>query len=170
MLRKQVIPKSAEMLSVQCNRDLRLCTGDMNTVGRAVCWRVSTSGSCITRLCSFVFLTAFLSAKQRPCSPSIHRAHPLIFILLLQAHVKNPNYQKHEKYKRLDVNLEGEKAALNKGLAEMWLNASAGRKRPPQDRCNYESFMWRTFRTREWPATGWGGGCCQHYVPPTEPQ
>lgn len=57
--------------------------------------------------------------------------------------------------------------ALNKGQAEMWLNASAGRKRPPQDQCNYESFTWRTFQTGEWPATG--GGSCQHYVPPTDP-
>lgn len=56
---------------------------------------------------------------------------------------------------------------LNKSHAEMWLNASAGRKMPPQDQCNYESFTWRTFRTGQWPATG-VGGCCQHYVPPTE--
>ncbi len=58
--------------------------------------------------------------------------------------------------------------AFNKDHAEMWLNASAGCKRPPQDQCNYESFTWRTFRTGEWPATEGGGGCCQHFVPPTE--
>lgn len=59
--------------------------------------------------------------------------------------------------------------ALNKGHTEMWLNVSAGHKRPPQDQCNYERFTWTTFQTWEWLATEGGGGCCQHYVPPTEP-
>lgn len=60
--------------------------------------------------------------------------------------------------------------ALNKDHAEMWLTASAGRKRPPQDQCNYESFTWRTFRTGQWLVTeGGGGGSWQHYFLPTEP-
>lgn len=188
MVRTQVLLKSAVIPSIQCHTYLRLCTVDMRMMGLGVCCMrlqhldlvVHVSGVSdslrLTQLSNNPLLMhprcpLPLSCLRLPPSPPSSILHP--FPLSFRAMWKLPitRNMRSANCWTWTWNMQNT-GALNKGHAEMWLNASAGRKRPPQDQCNYESFTRRTFRTGQWPATGGGGGgggCCQHYVPPTEP-
>lgn len=161
MVRTQVLPKSAVMPSIQFNPSVRLCTVDTSMMGLGICWGATTSGSCITCLWSF---WQSLSLSQNRATPSQYPStllplplvcfflHPFPTSSILYPSPSGPceNSQLPETREVLMVwtwtwNMQNT-GALTKGHAEMWLNASAGCKKPPQDQCNYESFTWRTFQ------------------------